>query len=292
MVWTLHDYKEICPNTSFYHGQTICEDCKDKKYINVIWNKCKKGSLPASIMTYLEAKIDDCLGFDRYIDRYISPSRFLRDKFIEYGYESDIVVRVPNFIEVDSFAPHYDHEDYILFIGRLEREKGLATLIKGFARATGAVESLSLKIAGTGTMEEELKDLIARMKLSKVALLGFKQGKELKDLTKNAKAIVVPSECYENYPFSCLEAMAYGKPVIASRIGGIPEQVEDGVTGFLFEPFNYEQLADKITKLDRLSKNRIAEMGQKARGKVEINNNPQTYLKAILHIYKALLESK
>ncbi|MFX0126352.1 MAG: glycosyltransferase family 4 protein [Candidatus Hodarchaeota archaeon] len=292
VVQTLHDYKLICPNTSFYNGQNICEDCKGKNYINIVRNRCKKGSLAASVMTYLECKINDYLGYYQYIDRSISPSRFLRDKFIEYGYEPDKLTVVPNFIEVDTFLPHYHHEDYILFIGRLEKEKGLSTLIKAFTRATETVNSLRLKIAGTGSIEEELKGLIARMRLSKVELLGFKQGKELENLTKNAKAIVIPSEWYENYPFSCLEAMGYGKPIIASRIGGIPEQVEDGVTGFLFEPYNDEQLAKSIKVLYGLTKNRIAEMGQMARKKVERINNPQTYQKAILNIYEALLDRK
>ena len=87
IAWTLHDFKEICPNTSFYDGQTICESCKRKRYRNVIWKRCKKGSLAASLITYLEVKINDYLGYDKYIDLYIAPSKFLRNKFIDYGYE-------------------------------------------------------------------------------------------------------------------------------------------------------------------------------------------------------------
>ncbi len=292
MVKTVHAYKQLCPNTSFYDGQNICEDCKGKNYFNVVSKRCKKGSFAASIVTYLEAKINDYLGYERYIDMNISPSMFLRDKYIEYGYNPNKVVHIPNFLELDSLVPHYSYEDYILFIGRLENEKGLLTLIRGFARAAEALESLNLKIAGTGGMEEELRTLIAQMNLSKVELLGFKKGKELESLTKNAKAIIVPSEWYENYPYSCLEAMAYGKVVIASRIGGIPEQVEDGVTGLLFEPYNAEQLANTIQILDGFTKNQIVEMGRKARQKVETNNNPQTHLKAISRIYESLLQGK
>ena len=292
MVSTVHAYGQLCLNTSFYDGKNICEECKGKNYFNVVKKRCKKGSLAASIVAYLLAKMNDSLGYDRYISIRISPSMFLRNKYIEYGYDPNKIVHIPNFIDFNSIIPHYSYENYILFIGRLEREKGLLTLIRGFARAEEPAKSLNLKIAGTGSMEEELRAIIARTNLSKVELLGYKTGKELENLIKNAKAIVVPSEWYENYPYSCLEAMAYGKPVIASSIGGIPEQVEDGVTGLLFEAYNVEQLTNKIKILNGMEKNQIAEMGRKGRQKVETNNNSKKHLKAIFHVYESLIQGK
>ena len=261
VVWTLHDYKKLCPNSLFYNGKTICEDCRDKNYVHVVLKRCKKGSIAASIMAYLEAKITDCIRYDRYIDKYLAPSTFLRNKFIEYGHEPSKVIGLPNFIETDTITPQYNHRKYLLFIGRLEREKGLSTLLRAFAEAAGSVEGLRLKIAGMGSMEHELKNLIARMDLPGVTLIGFKQGTELQDTIQNAKAIVVPSECYENYPYSCLEAMAYGKPIIGSKIGGIPEQIQDNLTGFLFEPFDYKDLAKKIKLVHVLSDNSVSEIG-------------------------------
>lgn len=292
VVWTLHDYKEICPNTSFYNGRTICESCKAKQYAKLLWNRCKKGSLAASLVTYFEAKINDYLNYEKCVNLYISPSKFLKNKFIEYGYHPQKIIHIPNFIELDDFAPQYNYEDYLLFIGRLEKEKGLATMVQGFAGAKNVGRLLSLKIAGAGSMEEELKDLVERMEASNIEILGFKQGIELKDLTQKAKAIIIPSEWYENYPFCGLEAMAYGKPIIASRIGGIPEQVEDGVTGFLFEPFNEDQLSAKINLLNSLTREEIKEMGQRARQKVEGNNDKNIYLSRMLNIYQKLLQSK
>ena len=178
------------------------------------------------------------------------------------------------------------------YIGRLEKEKGLVTMIKGFARTKTVSLPLVLKIAGTGTMEQELKDLVRRLQFPNVEFLGFKQEKELEHLTGNAKAIVIPSEWYENYPFSGLEAMAYGKPIIASRIGGIPEQVDDGVTGFLFEPFNEKDLARKVDMLNSLPAKEIEQMGHRARKKVETINDRNVYLKKMLEIYEELVEGK
>jgi glycosyltransferase involved in cell wall biosynthesis len=290
IVWTLHDYKELCPNTSFYDGTRICEACKGKRYYSLIKKRCKKGSLLPSLVTYLEAHINDCLGYDEFISLYISPSLFLRNKFIEYGYDSHKIRSFPNFLRLNDFVPDPAHEDYLLYVGRLEQEKGLKTLIEGFTRAAQANPHLRLKIAGNGSMEEELKSQLSIGNATSVEMVGFRQGQELRDLLQKAKAVIVPSEWYENYPFASLEAMACGKPVIASRIGGIPEQVEDEVTGFLFEPFNPASLSEKIEMLQGLSEKEIALMGQRAREAVEKHNAPDVYLDFILQVYNDLLQ--
>ena len=275
----------------FMMEEAYCEKCFGGKYSNVILNRCKKGSLGASLITYLEAKVNSNDKYEKCVDLYISPSQFLRNKFIEYGYDQKKIIHIPNFIELEDFKPHYDFEDYLLFIGRLEREKGLLTLLNGFSKRNGG-ESLKLKIAGTGSMEDELKVYVKQKKIIDIEFVGFKQGQELEDLTKKAKAIIIPSEWYENYPYSGLEAMAYGKPIIGSRIGGLPEQVEDGVTGFLFEPFNPVDLAAKINLLNSLPQEKIKEMGRRGREKVEKENNSAIYLKRITEIYESVIENK
>ena len=161
-------------------------------------------------------------------------------------------------------------------------------MIRGFSKSQESGHSLNLMIAGRGSKKKELEDLAKKMKASNIHFVGFKQGAELDKLMRNAKAIVIPSELYENYPFSGLEAMAYGKAIIGSRIGGIPEQVEDGVTGFLFEPHNDDQLSEKINLLNSLPDKRIEEMGRKARQKVEVNNNKELYYSHLLKVYQSL----
>ncbi|RJX18276.1 MAG: glycosyltransferase family 1 protein [Desulforudis sp.] len=292
IVWTLHDYKELCPNTSFYDGGGICEDCKGGQFFHVIKKRCKKGSLPASIVAYIEAQVDRLVGYSRYVDLYISPSEFLKAKFMEYGYLNNKITTIPNFIELDRISPDYDHDNYLFFLGRLEKEKGIITLLKGFDQATKTMPGLRLKIAGSGSLEQELQELARSLNTHGVEFLGHVEGQDLVKLTKRAKAVVVPSEWYENYPYSCLEAMASGKPIIASRIGGIPELVEDEITGFLFEPFNVKQLAEKIKLVGELSPEQIKEIGQRAREKVETGNSKDKYLEKIIPIYSRLINER
>jgi glycosyltransferase involved in cell wall biosynthesis len=289
VAWTLHDYKEICPNTNLYDGRRVCEDCRGGRYHKVIANRCKRGSLAASVMTYLEARINAWLGHDRYVDLYISPSRFLREKFIEFGYDPDRIAALPNFIEIDRYRPDYKRGDYLLYLGRLEKMKGLETLLEGFARARSAVEGLELRIAGTGTMEQEVRSFVNRRSVGGITLCGHVSGQELEDLTRGARAVVIPSVWYENYPYSCLEAMAYGRPVIASRIGGIPEQVVDASTGFLFTPSDPADLADRIVRLYSLSEEETVEMGRRGRARVEEINDPDVFMDRLLGIYGSLI---
>ena len=289
IIYTLHAYSELCPNTTFHDRHKICEDCKGKQYFNVIKKKCKKGSLSASSIAYIVSALYDFNGYERLISLYIAPSIFLREKFIEHGYDPDKIIQIPNFLNYNTISPNYNYENYFLFIGRLEIEKGILTLINGFSKAVEDNKSLKLKIVGTGSIKEEMKTLIYKNEYKNIELLGYKSGKELENLIKNTKAVIITSEWYENYPYSSLEAMAYGKPVIASRIGGIPEQVEDGITGLLFEPNNVRQLANTIKILSKFKKGKIVEMGKKARQKIEINNNPHTYMKAIYRIYKKII---
>lgn len=289
IVWTLHDYKELCPNTTFYNGAGICERCREKGYFQVVFNRCKKGSIAASAAAFLEAKVNSHINYGKHVGLYISPSAFLRSKFIEYGYPPDRIVHLPNFLELDGIVPCFNYSKYLLFLGRLERSKGLITLIEAFARIKDERPSLRLLVAGTGGMEQELRSAVARRHLSNIEMLGFVRGEGLLEVIKNAMAIVVPSEWYENYPFSVLEAMAFGKPVIGSRIGGIPEQVEDGITGYLFEPSAADDLAEKIKFLSIQPREELLRMGMAARAKVEKVNSPDAYLRAIMNIYQGLL---
>ncbi|BBO92874.1 hypothetical protein DSCOOX_60540 [Desulfosarcina ovata subsp. ovata] len=246
----------------------------------------------ASIVTYLETVFNSRPIYESCIDKYISPSQFLRNKFVDAGYDPKKFLHLPNFLDVENFTPHYEFESYLLYLGRLEDIKGVGTLIDAFIRLKGSLNGMHLKIAGTGSLESELQARIEKSGVPNIELLGYLQGHALEKVIQNAKAIVIPSEWYENYPYSALEAMAYGKPVIASKIGGISEIVDDGDTGLLFEPFMPEELAGTIARFDKMPLSAIKAMGRRARKKVEAVNNPERFIEATLDLYKVLIEAK
>ncbi|NOX81252.1 MAG: glycosyltransferase family 4 protein, partial [Deltaproteobacteria bacterium] len=183
-------------------------------------------------------------------------------------------------INVDEYQPNYDNQGYAIFLGRLSQEKGVATLLQANRLSDSR---LPLKIIGTGPLLGELS-----REYPEVEFMGYRSGQELKNLVANAAFVVVPSECYENCSMVVLEAMALGKPVIGSRIGGIPEQIEDGRTGFLFEMGNVKELARKIDILDSDAGLR-KQLGHAARLKLEQKYSLAEHNRQLLKIYSGLL---
>jgi glycosyltransferase involved in cell wall biosynthesis len=170
-------------------------------------------------------------------------------------------------------------------MGRLSSEKGILTLIRAFM--TLANTGARLLVVGQGPIRKHLEE--NSNKDPRIRFTGYLSGESLKETTQNALAVIVPSEWYENAPISILESFAYGKPVVASRIGGIPEMIDDGINGFLFETGNAVDLKKKLERILSISDNKICEMGQAARQKVERQFNAELHYKRLMDIYHTVI---
>ena len=288
IVMTLHDYKLVCPSYSMLNSDNeICGLCKNGKYKYCFFTKCHKQSylksLIAAIESYLHHKI---LKSYSNVDVFVSPSKFLIDKFKKMGFVYDIIY-LPNFIEMNNFQQKYNiNNKKITYFGRLSKEKGLFTLVDSVKGL-----NVELHIIGDGEIKDKLARKLKDEKISNVRLLGYLRGKSLRENIGNCLFIVVPSECYENNPLSILEAFALGKPVVGSRIGGIPELTIDGKTGYTFELGNVEDLREKILILLR-DANKAIEMGKNARKFVEENNNPEKHYNELMKIYNEAINGR
>ena len=287
VVQTLHDYKLLCPNTSFVTHGEICERCKGGRFYNATRFRCKRGSLPASVMATVEAYAHKSSRvYERNVDRFISPSEFLARKVAGFGITTDMVT-IPNFINIDSFTPVYAPEPYYVFAGRLVDVKGIRTLV----RAAEKVRKGRLCIAGSGDLRQELEDYVADRGLDHITFLGHLATDKLIELFRYAAFTVTPSEWYENYPMSVLEALACGTPVIGAQIGGIPEIVRDGETGLIFPPGDVDALAKKIEYLLDNPDESIR-MGRVGRSQIEQINGPASHYAATLAVYEDLLDTR
>ncbi len=244
VIWTLHDYKLICPENSFVSNDEICENCKGGTFYHCAIQKCKKNSFLASSLAALDNYVHRYLNLFKHVDYFLCPSEFLYKKFLEFNFYPEKLV-LTNYCFENGATPHIKQfGSYILFVGRLEKIKGVMTLLK-------AVEGIEipLYIAGTGTQEESIRSYIELKSLKNVTLLGYKTKSEVNELIEKAQFVVCPSEWYENFPFAVIETLSLGTPVIGSRIGGIPELVVHEETGLLFEHGNYMDLREKILRL-------------------------------------------
>jgi glycosyltransferase involved in cell wall biosynthesis len=193
------------------------------------------------------------------VDIFVCPSRFLQKKILELGFKSKTVY-LPNFIDTTGIKPKYGvKEPSIVYVGRLSSEKGVHTLLD----AMSSIPSLQLRVIGDGEMKNDLMRYVVDKRIGNVTFLGHLDGDLLNSEIRNAKFVVFPSECYENNPRVILEAFALGKPVIGSRIGGIPELIDDGKNGLMFQPGDVTQLCTHIKSLAS-SDEVVAKMGMAA----------------------------
>jgi len=247
IVYTVHDLNAICPNHQMLVQGRICEKCLHGHFGGCICQRCMKGSLLKSILAAAEAVNYKRMRIYQDIDLYITPSAFYKSLLDRARITASPVVHMKNFLPADTvFSADNPDGGYLLYHGRLSEEKGLMTLLQ----AVEGLKEVRLLIAGSGDMQKELEKYIAAHQLeTQVQFMGFQSGAALRKLVAEAKCVVLPSEWYENGPYAVMEAMAQGKPVIASRIGGLPEIVEDGVTGCLCEPFDSASLRACIEKV-------------------------------------------
>ncbi len=282
-VLTLHDLKIACPAYNMLASDGICERCRGGRLYNVVKHRCIKGSKALSSVIFAEAVLHRFLGSYRdCVSRFLVPSQFYIDKLCEWGYERALFRHVPNFVDAARFQPDFSGGGYFLYFGRLSREKGLVTLIRAAAR-TG----VRLVIAGTGPQMEELRTLADSLGLD-VRFPGHLTGQALHEAIRAARAVILPSEWYENAPMTVLEAYALGKPVIGARIGGIPELIREHETGLGFVSGDEASLAAALVQLNASPAQQIEAMGRAGRQWVERAFTAEAYRDRVLATYAEL----
>lgn len=286
-VHTVHNFDLICPSYSLFSNGRICQACKGGLYLRAALRRCHKGSFWTSSLLALKA----CLykltkSYENNIDLFIAPSRFLKALLIEYGFDKDRLVYMPHFIDAGKYSPWYTDSGYFVYFGRLDDAKGLPTLLEAMKK----VRDIKLYIVGSGPSRETLERSAEGAGLSNVKFLKPCGDEALKDIIKNAMFTVAPSESYETFGLSIIESFAMGKPVIGSDLGAIPEIIDDGVNGLLFEPGNVEALAEKIQYfIDHPGL--CLDMGHNARRKAEVRYNPRDHYEKLKNLYSSLLSA-
>ncbi len=267
IIWTLHDFKIICPENSFISNGVLCEKCITGSFYHCAINLCKKKSFLASSLASFEAYYYHSKNTYDLVDCFLCPSTFLSRKFIQFGFDPSRLLVSNSCYDIDLIDQYLldyaadttrpEPEKYVLYIGRLEEIKGIQTLIEA-VKDTG----IKVKIVGTGVEAQNYKTLACDNQ--NIEFLGFKNKQEVFKLTRECLFVVCPSICYENLPFSIIESFLFYKPVIGSDIGGIPELVVEGKTGLLFEAANASHLCEKMNYLWQ-NENVVKNLGIQAR---------------------------
>ena len=272
IVYTAHDYQLICPSHGLFDVNIQpCEKCLGGNYTYCLRTKCVKNSRAKSFLGMLDAYFWKISKAYSCIDTIICPSQFLKEKLDVQKRFASKTVALHNFIEPQE-AVEVEKEDYVLEFGHLSRDKGTNTLLEVAKR----MPNTRFLFAGYGKAEEDIA------KVENAEYVGFKTGEELKDLIRKARCSVYPSEWYENCPFSVIESQMYLTPVIGSRMGGIPELIEEGKTGLMFQAGNADDLEEKLRFLLE-EPGRVEEFTENC--KRCVFETPDSYYEKLLKIY-------
>ena len=283
IVYTAHDLKSVCPNYLMMHHRKVCEDCLCGDYWHCAVNGCMKASRAKSLLAAMEAYVYKLRKTYRKIDYVITPSGFYKKKLEAAGVFNCPIEHMKNFLPAGTLYEAGSVGDYFLYFGRLSREKGIHTLIKAYYKAR--IEE-PLYIVGSGPEEARLKRLAEKLGMTdKILFLGFKSGDELKAIVAGARCVCLPSEWYENGPYSILEAQAQGRPAIVSDYGGLPELVEEGKTGCIAKSGDVRDLTRAIRKMDRTRMD-AAYIARQA----ELAYSADMYADHLIRIYEKLHE--
>jgi glycosyltransferase involved in cell wall biosynthesis len=225
VVVTLHNYRLLCLPATFLRDDRACEDCLGKLPWRGVVHRCYRGSAAGSAALAASLGLHRRAGTFRHVSAFLAVSEFVRDKHVEAGMDADRIRVKPNFV-----APMPRREgpggDF-LYLGRLSPEKGLDRLVGQWREVPGR-----LVVVGDGPDRARLEAAAP----DTVEFRGAVPPEQVGAYLARARALVLPSICYEGAPRTVVEAYAAGVPVIANRNGALPSVVADGVTGLLVDP--------------------------------------------------------
>ncbi|MBO5248092.1 MAG: glycosyltransferase family 4 protein [Clostridia bacterium] len=272
LVYTAHDYQLICPSHGLFDPDIrVCERCLGGNYTHCFKTKCMKNSRAKSFLAMMDAYFWKWNKAYRYVDTIICPSQFMKQKLDTQQRFADKTVTLHNFIEARS-STDTAKGNYVLEFGHLSRDKGTLTLLEVAKR----MPNVRFLFAGYGAAVDAIEAV------PNAEYVGFQTGNDLKELISRALCTVYPSQWFENCPFSVIESQMYGTPVIGSRMGGIPELIQDGATGLMFEAGNVDDLEQKLRYL--LESPDVLDAYTKNCSNVSFET-PDTYYQKLIGIY-------
>jgi glycosyltransferase involved in cell wall biosynthesis len=279
VVMTLHDFKPWCTNRILFARGAPCERCRGGRHWQALATGCVQGSRVKSAIGMIEAYLHDARDAYGRVRRWIAPSRFVRDRAVGLGLDADRIRVLSHGVEAHAANGAAGLPDvperFALFAGRLSLEKGVK-LLPGIA---AAIAPTPLLVAGEGPLGGWLE----AQRAPGLRRLGHLDDSALAATRARAAAVVVPSLFYEHFGYTAAEALLDARPVVASRIGALPELVEHEVTGLTGEPGDAAGLGALLKRaLDDPAAQR---WGERGRDRVREVGDPRRHLEGLLAIY-------
>lgn len=287
VIHRISDFQYMCPNALFYNDKAgVCEDCLKGKYSTCIKNKCVLDSKVYSGIKVCAKIFHDMIGITSKIDAFVVPSEFTINKLAEYGIPREKMFHIPTFFNLQESEPSVEYQPFALFVGRIEKQKGLMTLVRAF-------ETLpyELRIVGFSNngYEDELKEYLGSSedglygKNRNIRFMGRKSFEEIVPLLSTCLFSVVPSEWYDNFPNVVLESFAYKKAVVATDFGSLKYMVDNGNDGMLFKYSSVEDLQRCVSYMFD-NQDAAISMGNNAYNKLKSEYTAPTHYNSLISL--------
>ena len=300
VIHRISDFQYMCPNALFYNDRIgVCEDCLKGKRMSCVKYKCVLNSPVYSGIKMMAKWMHDIMKVHRRIDAFVVPSEFTLGRLHEYGIPMEKLNHIPTFFNLKEVNPEVEYKPFVLFVGRIEKQKGLMSLVKAFETIP-----YELKIIGFSNdgFEDELKQYLGRPingdlnveettaygKNGNIHFLGRKKFEDIVPYLKSCMCTVVPSEWYDNFPNVVLESYAYKKAVIATDFGSLKYMVDEGQTGMKFKNADLNDLRRCVSYMIEHSEASMA-MGEKAYKLIETKYSPDSHYNKLIELMKKVI---
>ncbi len=274
VVQTIHNFRIVCPGATFYRDGHICEDCVSKGMKCAVKHGCYRGSKLQTLLCVISTKIHRMTGVYKKIN-YICLTEFNKEKLLHHGQikEEQIFVK-PNFVEASvEGIPYEERGNHFVFVGRLEELKGIDVLLEAWKTLND--KSYKLIICGYGPMEEWCRTFVIDNNLTNVELKANVPNIEVRKIMGTSKALILPTQCYEGFPMTMVEAWSVGTPVIGSEIGNVGNLIEEQINGIKFQ---HNSPSELVLVVHNMNEDSAKEYGKNSRWIYEMKfSNKENY---------------
>lgn len=259
VVQTIHNFRLLCPGATFYRDGHLCEDCVSKGLTCAVKHSCYRNSKLQTLACVISTKVHRTTGIYGKIN-YICLTEFNKKKLLQLKQiKADRVFVKPNFVEAptDEIIPYEKRENQFIFAGRLDKLKGIEILFEAWKQMRKTASKLI--VCGTGPMAEWCREFLVDYPDCNIEMKGFVHNKENKKLIANSLALILPTQCYEGFPMTIVEAYSVGTPVICSDLGNAGSLIDDGANGVKFQYDSANSLIQAIKRFEQLPRERLGE---------------------------------
>ena len=219
------------------------------------------------------------------INHFVALSNFVKQKLVDVGIDKSKITVIRNILKEDVSVDFnkISEKKYFVYVGRLSREKGILNLLEVF----NDLRNIKLKILGDGPLYKYIKNVIISKENKNIELLGFVKGREKYRIINLAYATIIPSICYEVSPTIIAESFRAGVPVIANNIGSLPENITEGVNGYIYN--NLGELRDIALNVSSFNQEQISYIADKCKSSYREIFDTNYNLNLLISLYKSIL---